>query len=458
MAASIEKLPAQKAVRRRGKLNFRFIALEIDKTLFALIIILLAMGIIMMFSASYAAAQDEWDDGYYYVKNQTLCACLGLVAMFFASYLDYNFFNNTKIAYLFFTLSFLLCMYTSFYGIERANARRWIKIGVMFQPSEILKIAYIFVFAYILSVNHKKFEKSFKHCTLPFIAIMGLTALVLVLQRHMSALMLFVVIGVSMMFVSGMPKKHFWAFIGMGALAGVIGLAFLIVVKGGSFSYITDRIESWKDPMSDISDKTHQTYESLLAIGSGGWFGLGFGESRQKYLYLPESQNDFIFSIIVEELGFAGGLAVVLLFVVFVFKGLQIAANARDRFGTLVATGITVQISLQAFLNIMVATNGFPNTGISLPFFSAGGTALILQLCEMGVLLSISRQNLKSSTAKRIKAKDEARRAADEIEEKEAKKAKEKEKEKEKAEKAAKAAAARIEPDPDEGLEDRTRY
>ena len=426
MAASIEKLPAQKAVRKRRKLNFRFIALEIDKTLFALIIILLVFGIIMMFSASYAAAMEEYGDGYYYVKNQTLCACIGLVAMFVASYLDYNFFNNTKIAYLFYFFSFALCMYTSFKGVERAGARRWIKIGVMFQPSEILKIAFIFVFAYILSVNYKKFEKSLMHCTIPFAMIFGVTALVLVLQRHMSALMLFVVIGISMMFASGMPRKNFWAFIGACAVLGTIGLAVLIVLKGGSFSYITDRIDSWKDPMSDISDTTHQTYESLLAIGSGGWFGLGFGESRQKYLYLPESQNDFIFSIIVEELGFAGGLAVVLLFIVFVFKGFQIAANARDRFGTLVATGITVQISLQAFLNIMVATNGFPNTGISLPFFSAGGTALILQLCEMGVLLSISRQTLKSSTAKRIKARDDARRAADELEEKKAKKETEK--------------------------------
>ena len=425
MAASIEKLSAQKAVKaikKRGGNNFRFIALEIDKTFFALIIILLVLGITMMFSASYAAAQQEWGDEYYYVKNQTLCAGLGLIAMFVASYLDYNFFNNTKIAYIFFIASYLLCLYTSFFGIERAGARRWINLGVMFQPSEILKISYIFVFAYILSINHKKFEKSLKHCIAPFIIIMGMTAGLLMLQRHMSAVMLFVVIGVAMMFSSGMPRKNFWKFIGLCTLGGLIGLAGLVLMKGGNFGYITDRIESWKDPMSDIADTTHQTYESLLAIGSGGWFGLGFGESRQKYLYLPESQNDFIFSIIVEELGFAGGLAVVLLFVVFVFKGLQIAANARDRFGTLVATGITVQISLQAFLNIMVATNGFPNTGISLPFFSAGGTALILQLCEMGVLLSISRQNLRSSTAKRIRAKDEARRAEDEIKKKAAEK------------------------------------
>lgn len=158
----------------------------------------------------------------------------------------------------------------------------------------------------------------------------------------------------------------------------------LVIKGGGNFSYISDRLESWRNPLSDPSDKTHQTYESLLAIGSGGWFGLGFGESRQKYLYLPESQNDFIFSIICEELGFIGGVIVVLLFVLFVIKGFQIAANARDRFGMLLATGITIQIGSQALLNIMVASNAFPNTGISLPFFSAGGTALVFQLFEDG--------------------------------------------------------------------------
>jgi cell division protein FtsW len=225
------------------------------------------------------------------------------------------------------------------------------------------------------------------------------------LQRHMSAVMLFGIIGVSMMFASDMPAKYFWRFIGLCLIAGVILLLVLVVKGGGNFSYISERIESWKDPLSDPSDTTHQTYESLLAIGSGGWFGLGFGESRQKYLYLPESQNDFIFAIICEELGFVGGAIVVLLFVVFILKGFQIAANSRDRFGMLLATGITVQIGSQALLNIMVATNAFPNTGISLPFFSAGGTALVFQLFEMGILLSISRQNVKrkksESTAQR---------------------------------------------------------
>ncbi len=417
MAANIEKISARKVGQKRRKLNFRFIGLEVDTTLFVLIVVLLVMGIIMMFSASYATALNESGDGYSYVKNQLFCAALGLAVMYITSHLDYNFFFNTKIAYLFYAVSFALCAYTSVAGIEVAGAKRWLDLfGITFQPSEILKIAYIIVFAYILAVNFKHFEKSLKYCTMPFIILMGITMGLLMTQRHMSAVMIFAVIGVSMMFASGMPRKHFWIFIGICGGAALIGGLIMLALKGGNFGYISDRIKSWQDPMSDPSNTTHQTYESLLAIGSGGWFGLGFGESRQKYLYLPESQNDFIFSIIVEELGFAGGLTVVLLFVLFMLKGFQIAVSARDRFGMLLATGITVQISMQALLNVMVATNGFPNTGISLPFFSAGGTALILQLFEMGILLSVSRQNLKRSAAKRIKAKDEARRAADEEE------------------------------------------
>lgn len=169
----------------------------------------------------------------------------------------------------------------------------------------------------------------------------------------------------------------------------------LVIIISGSdkFSYITTRFQSWQDPLSDIRGDTAQTYQGLLAIGSGGLFGLGFGESRQKYLYLPESQNDFIFSIICEELGFVGALVVIFLFLMFIIRGFFIASRAKDRFGMLLAVGIVMQIGSQALLNIAVACNAFPNTGISLPFFSYGGTALMLQLAEVGILLNISRQS-----------------------------------------------------------------
>ncbi|MCD8095788.1 MAG: FtsW/RodA/SpoVE family cell cycle protein [Ruminococcus sp.] len=400
----------EQAARKRKTFNFRFIRAEIDVVFFVIIVVLLVFGLIMLFSASYATSQNEYDgDGFYYLRRQLICAVIGLVAMIFVSYLDYNFFFNTKVAYTIFILTFLLCLYTAFFGQETAGAKRWVTIaGVQFQPSEILKIAFIIIFAYILSVNFQKFKTSWKHCMVPFALIFLLAFGVLALQRHLSAILLFGIIGISMMFASGMPKKYFWAFIGICLIAGLILLACYFVFGGGDFSYIESRIESWRDPMSDISDTTHQTYEAMLAIGSGGWFGLGFNESRQKYLYLPESQNDFIFAIICEELGLVGGCVVILIFLVFIIKGFHIAANSRDRFGMLLATGITMQIGSQALLNIMVACNAFPNTGISLPFFSAGGTALIFQLVEMGIMLNISRQNIRRASEKRTLRAEEA--------------------------------------------------
>ena len=382
----------QPVAQARKKLNFRLIFSQIDKPFLILILVLLVFGIIMMFSASFAWGLNDEGDGYYYVKKQMVAGGLGLVAMAMASFLDYHFFQNTKIAYLFFIGSFALTLYTAFFGIETADARRWVNIGpLQLQPSEILKVAFIIIFAYIMSVNFPKF-KDWRYCIIPFTVIMGLVALVLVKQRHLSAVMLIGIIGISMMFVSGMPKKTFWKFVGFCALAAALLLVYKMV-SGSGFSYISERIQSWRNPTSDPQGSTYQTYNSLLAIGSGGWTGLGFGESRQKYLYLPEAQNDFVFSIICEELGFIGAMVVVLLFVIFILRGFYIASHAKDRFGMLVAAGITIQIGSQAFLNIMVASNAFPNTGISLPFFSYGGTALLIQLAEMGIMLNISRQS-----------------------------------------------------------------
>jgi cell division protein FtsW len=311
--------------------------------------------------------------------------------MIFTSLLDYHFFQNTKIAFIFFAVSYAVTMYTSFFGVETADARRWLDLKVIqIQPSEILKVAFIIIFAYMMSVNFQHFNE-LKYSIAPFAFIMGAVMFVLVLQRHLSAVMLVGIIGVVMMFISGMPKKIFWGFIGVCIVVGGLALLFLLL-SGSGFSYIIDRVESWKNPTSDPQDTTYQTYNSLLAIGSGGWTGLGFGESRQKYLYLPEAQNDFVFSVICEELGFIGAMVVVLLFVLFIARGFYIAVQAKDRFGFLVAAGMTVQIGSQAFLNIMVASNAFPNTGISLPFFSYGGTALVIQLAEMGIMLNISKQ------------------------------------------------------------------
>lgn len=365
---------------------------EIDKPFFVLVMALMVFGLVMMFSASYGWSLAETGDGTFYLKRQALSGAIGIVLMLILSVVDYHFFQNTKIVYISFTLVYLICIATLFVGTETAGARRWIVIGsFQFQPSELLKVAFILIFAYIMAVNFRKFN-NWKYCVLPFVIIMGLVCGVLVLQRHMSAVMLVGMIGMGMLFVSGMPTKTFWRFV---AFLAVVALLFVVVkmISGGTgFSYISDRIESWKNPEADPQDSTWQTYQSLLAIGSGGWTGLGFGESRQKFLYLPMSQNDFVFSIVCEELGFVGAMVVVLLFVLLIGRGFYIATHAKDRFGMLVAAGITMHIGSQAFFNIMVACNAFPNTGISLPFFSYGGTALLIQLAEMGIMLNISRQ------------------------------------------------------------------
>ena len=385
---------AKKPVAQARKtLNFKFIISEIDKPFFMLAMVLLIFGITMMFSASFADSMYEYGTGFYYLKKQMMFAALGIVVMIFLSMLDYHFLQNTKVAYLSFIIFWLLSLFTAFYGKSTADASRWIVIGgIRLQPSEFLKITFIIVFAYLLSVNFPKF-KNWKYSILPFAVIMGSVAGVLVLQRHLSAVMLIVIIGLTMMFVGGVPRKTFWKFIGFGAGAILIAVIFLLIAGSDKFSYITERFQSWRDPFSDIRNSTAQTYQGLVAIGSGGWFGLGFGNSRQKYLYLPESQNDFIFSIVCEELGFVGAMTVIILFVLFTLRGFYLASRAKDRFGMLLATGIVMQIGIQAFLNIAVSCNAFPNTGISLPFFSYGGTALVIQLAEVGILLNISRQS-----------------------------------------------------------------
>ncbi len=389
----IEQVPRKRGVAQaRKKLNFRLIGMELDRPFFVIVLILLIIGVLMMGSASYVFALKEFNDGAYYFNRQLLFAIGGVFAMIGISFLDYHMYQNTKIAYLAFAFTFAITLVTAFVGTNVAGARRWIEIaGITFQPSELLKVVFIIVFAYLGALNYPKF-KDIKFSLGPYLLIMAPCCIVLVLQRHLSGVLIFGTIGMVMMLVSGVPLKHF-ALLCAVAVVGVGGfLALKMAGSGSGFGYVTDRLQSWKDPTSDVLGSTLQTYQSLLAIGSGGIFGLGFGQSRQKYLWLPEAQNDFVFAIVCEELGLVGALAVIILFGLFVFRGFYIASNAPDRFGMLLCAGITVQIGLQAFLNIGVATNAFPNTGISLPFFSSGGTALLVQLAEMGIVLNISRQ------------------------------------------------------------------
>lgn len=366
---------------------------SMDILFFTIIIVLMVYGIVMMFSASYMEGILKYNDGYKYVKTQAMAAVLGVILMLFISFFDYHIFMNSNVVIIGYSVMLLLLTYTSFFGRAEHGARRWIDIlGQSFQPSEAMKPVLI-IFMAFLAVKNDKHLNVFTKGSLPFLIAMGPVCVNMVLQRHISGLLIMGLIGAFVIVLSGMPWKDI---IRVGAILAVLGLIAMLlysVAKGGGLSYIFDRFAS-KGSVEDgvINDDTWQTAQSLIAMGSGGWFGLGFGESRQKYLWLPESQNDFIISIIVEELGYIGGMTVLVLFGLFIYRGFRIASKAPDKFGMLIVSGITFQIGLQAILNIGVACNAFPNTGVSLPFFSSGGTALMIQLAEMGVILGVSRQ------------------------------------------------------------------
>ncbi|NMB30632.1 MAG: FtsW/RodA/SpoVE family cell cycle protein, partial [Clostridiales bacterium] len=244
------------------------------------------------------------------------------------------------------------------------------------------------LFSYIISVNYTKLNK-FSYGIVPFMAVLGTVAGLMMVQPHLSGTIIICSIGIIMMFVGGSNIKHL---MGIGVV-GIIGLvvAVIVLIQVAGIGYFQVRIEGFLDPMSDVKDATFQTYQSLVTIGSGGIFGLGLGNSMQKFRYLPESHNDFVFSIVCEELGFIGAMLIIILFSLFIFRGFYIASKSPDKFGMMLAVGLTVQIGLQALLNIAVVTNSIPNTGVSLPFFSYGGTALMMQLFQMGIMLNISR-------------------------------------------------------------------
>ncbi|MBQ8176224.1 MAG: cell division protein FtsW [Oscillospiraceae bacterium] len=368
----------------------------IDYTFLLIVMILLVMGIIMMFSAGYAWAIAEGGTGTDYVQNQIIMAVVGLVGMFFASFFDYHWLRKPVIAYGFFVfcvILLLLCLGGPF-ADPHNNSYRWVKFpGIpAFQPSELMKLAIILLFAYIISVNYSKM-KYFRFGIIPFMAVLGVVAVLMMQQPHLSGTIIIFAIGLIMMFVGGSKFTHL---LGV-AIVGVTGLALVVfyLAETRGFSYFEKRFVSWLDPFNkEAMDDTWQTRNSLIAIGSGGLFGLGLGNSRQKFLYLPEAKNDFVFAVVCEELGFVGAIMVIILFLLLIFRGMYIASKAPDKYGMMIALGLTVQIGLQALLNIAVVTNTIPNTGVSLPFFSYGGTALIMQLVEMGIVLNISRQSI----------------------------------------------------------------
>lgn len=371
---------------------------EVDLPFLILVAVLLVFGVVMMYSASYAWAIHAGEEPNYYFKKQLFFIALGLgaMALLASKIFDYHILNNRFICVGFYAVCALLMVlvHVPGIGISDAGAARWIRVTstFRFQPSEFMKLAMIMLLAYVMA-NKKYNMTTIQHGILLNGLIMGITAILTILQRHISATIIIFAIALVMINVCGTDSRHF---IGM-CIVGIIlvGIAALALKDTGIFDYIYDRFNSMFHTFEDeYRDEAWQTRNSLIAIGSGGVFGLGLGNSRQKFLYLPESHNDFVFAIVCEELGFVGASVVIILFLMLIFRGFRIAENAPDKFGMMLTTGLVFQIGIQALLNIGVVTNAIPNTGISLPFFSYGGTAIILQLVEMGLVLNISRQSI----------------------------------------------------------------
>ena len=380
-----EKMHAKEKHRRF------FLAAEedVDIPFLILLLLLLAVGLGMLYSASFA--QSQYDTGYTistrYLQKQAVCALIGLAAMIVLSRIPSEFWY--RIAWLLYAASIVLLLMVLLFGQEVNGARRWINIaGLQFQPSEIAKFTMILLLAR-LTREFGPVSRTFRYGVLGFgAAIMGIL-IPLALEKHLSAIMLMGMVAVVMMFVAGTHPK--WLMTG-GGFAAAFVVAYISFM-----GYAGDRVTAWLHPEADPADTGYQILQSLYAIGSGGVLGLGLGRSRQKYLYLPFQYNDYIFAVICEEVGLIGALLIITLFIALILRGYWIALQAPDRFSTVLAAGLITLIAVQTVLNLCVVTNLLPSTGIALPFFSYGGTALAVNLGEMGIMLSISRMRNRSS-------------------------------------------------------------
>ena len=361
---------------------FRPVPGQMDMVFFLITMLLLVIGLIMLFSASYANAYYLLGNSFHYISRQLLFAVPGVIAMLVISRIDYHIFH--RLAYPLMAAS-LVMLVIVFFMPALNNAHRWIFIGdlINFQPSEIAKVAIITYFADSISRKKDKM-RSFRYGVLPYAFILVVVAGLVAVEPHLSGAILILGAGAAMMLVGGI--NWIWVGTAAGAAVGMVYVALFVI------GYNKSRVIYWLDPWADAADKGYQLSQSLITIGSGGLWGLGLGKSRQKFLFLPEEHNDFIFSIVCEELGLVGAGIIMLLFAALILRGYWIALHARDRFGSLMVVGIITLIALQTFLNIGVVTGLLPTTGISLPFFSYGGTALSMQLAEMGIVLSVSRQ------------------------------------------------------------------
>ncbi len=353
----------------------------IDYPFLIITLIILSIGLLMVFSASYASAYYEGLASTYYFRRQALFAVFGLGLAFIVVKIGYRKLLNWS--WLAILGSIVLLVLVLAVGVGLYGEKRWIYIGFNFQPSEVAKTSIILFFAF-LSTKYADKIKTFKYGVLPFALVLGIICVLMVLEPHYSGAIIIAAIGGVMMLIGGCSLK--WV-----AGAGVLA-ASAIAVKIAREPYALKRILTAFDPAADAQGAGYQTLQALYAIGAGGLFGLGFGNSRQKYLYLPEPHNDFIFAIVCEELGFIGAMIVIVLFAMLIIRGFQIAMRAPDKAGAMVVVGVTTHLALQIVLNLAVVTGVFPVTGVSLPLFSYGGTALVMQLIEIGLVLSVSKE------------------------------------------------------------------
>ena len=376
--------------RQRKMKNAKWfsIGMGIDLPFCLIILILLIVGTIMMFSASYAFSYYTVGDSYFYLKRQILFIVIGLAGMAVMSFFNYN--KLHKIAPIVLGVAYFALLLVLILPSGEGGVKRWIPLGIFnIQPSEIAKFAVILFFSHWASKYYNKMQLP-KYSILPGVIIFGTIAGLLLLEPHYSGIVIIGVLTVIMLYIGGMKTKYLI----IGAIA-LVGIILLLAVTGG-LSYAMSRMDGWGQALTaergtELWDQTWQTRNSLYAIGSGGLWGLGLGQSRQKYLYLPEPQNDFIFAIVVEELGLIGAIIILLIFALLVWRGITLSLRSKDKFGKLLGIGLTSQIGIQVVLNILVITDWLPNTGISLPFFSYGGSSLIMLLAQMGIVLSISR-------------------------------------------------------------------
>lgn len=380
---------------------------QVDVPFMMLTILLVIIGLIMLLSASYPSAYYDLKgttggDPFYYFKRQAIYAVLGFAVMYLVSRLNYQGLRGLAVTILVLACLLMLAVKVPGLGVEAGGATRWLKYPVQWQPSELGKMGLILYFAARLSNRDLRKPLSFRRNTalgrfgnflerigffelVPYLFVLLIMVGILAVQSHMSATIQMVVIAAAILFAGGIS-------VGWFAAGGItVGAALVIIITGTD--YMTSRITMWLNPWDDALGKGMQAIQSLLAIGSGGVTGLGLGNGRQKFLYLPEAQNDFIFAVVCEELGLIGACLILALFALLIIRGYWLALHARDKFGSLVVVGVTTLFAFQVFANVAVVTNLFPVTGISLPFFSSGGSALIIQLAEMGLILSISRQN-----------------------------------------------------------------